>query len=176
MDEPAATRLADAEVEEALQRLDRLLGRIEALPGDDGETARDAVSLLAQVYGEALARAIAVAASTTDAAAALSGDQLVSHLLALHGIHPQPLQARVERSVMEMRQLLHDDTIRLVGVQDGVAHVVVPKGGCGSEELTSTVRDILLGVAPDLEDVQAVSEAPAVFIPLQSLRRRPARY
>lgn len=168
-------RIPDTDVEVSLERLENLLGRIETLPGDDGETARDAVSLLAEVYGEALARVVSVAGTDPDAAAALAADQLIGHLMALHGIHPDPLPSRVEKSVSEIRQLLHDDTVRLVGIDDGVAHVSVPGGGCRSDQLPSTVRDILLGAAPDLAEVATEPEPPVAFIPVQSLRRRPAR-
>src|SRR3954453_17142756 len=53
----APARLADAAVRERLTGLDELLERVEQIPGPAGELALEAVSALAEIYGEALARA-----------------------------------------------------------------------------------------------------------------------
>ena len=58
----SAPRLDDAAVRERLTGLDELLERVEQIPGPAGELALEAVSALAEVYGEALARALALAA------------------------------------------------------------------------------------------------------------------
>lgn len=168
---------SDEEIEEAVVRLDGLLQRIEAMPGDDGNTARDAVSLLAQVYGEALARAVAAVAANPEAARHLAGDQLVGHLMALHGIHPEPVEQRVGQVIADMQGLLHDDaSLQLQEIKGGVATVAVPSSGCGSENLSEAVRDIVLAAAPELEDVRAVPAAAApAFVPLDAIGRPPLR-
>jgi hypothetical protein len=79
-------RIDDAGVEEIVGRLDALLERVESMPGEDGEAARDAVSSLALTYGEALARALAAAGPV--AVERLSRDPLVGHLMVLHGLQP----------------------------------------------------------------------------------------
>ncbi|MGH9107156.1 MAG: NifU family protein [Acidimicrobiales bacterium] len=168
-------RLSDAEAEEVVEQLEALLGRVEAMAGPDGEAARAAVSALAEVYGEALARAVAVAREVPEAVACLSADPLVGHLMALHGLHPGPPEARARQAVSEVQGLLGATaSVSLAGVHDGVAEVRVSPGGCGSARLKAAVRDIVLTAAPELSDVEAVDDppVPAAFIPLQAVRRR----
>lgn len=157
------------ELEAGLERLEDLLGRIEEMPGSAGDQAREAVASLAAVYGEALARVVAACADTPSVVDRLASDPLLDHLLALHGVHPRSVQERVEMAMTEMHARLHDGgSLRLEGIEDGVARVTVPAGGCGTPSLAPAIRDILLGRAPELEDVQA-GPAPA-FIPVGSVR------
>lgn len=86
-------RLADAAVRERLTDLDVALGDLEQSP--DGGPALDAVAVLLEIYGEALARVLDHADPATRAA--LTADELVGHLLELHGIRPPTVPARPER-------------------------------------------------------------------------------
>lgn len=175
MDDGSPGRLADAEVEERLTHLDGLLGGIEEMPGTGGEMARAAVSALAEVYGEALARAVTVASSAPGAVRRLASDQLVGHLMALHGLHPDPPERRVEEAISQIQSRLHGGgSVELAGIEGGVARVEVATTGCGSQDLPSSVRDIVLAAAPDLAGVEAARAAqPApAFIPVEALRRK----
>src|SRR5215813_10555388 len=90
-------RLADPAVEARLARLDELLEGIEAAAGPTPRSAVEAVRVLTEVYGEALARVV----DHADAALAerLADDELLSHLLVLHAIHPEPVERRAARAV-----------------------------------------------------------------------------
>lgn len=163
-------RLTDAEVEERLDELDELLAEVEAIPGRAGEAARDAVSALAAVYGEALARTLAAGADA-GAARRLVDDPLVGHLLALHGLHPDPPEQRAARAVAEIGDQLQGG-VSLDGVDGGVARITLAASGCGSGELAASVRDIVIAAAPELAEVEATSApATSAFIPVQSLHR-----
>lgn len=91
MDDAGPSRLGDAEVEGRLAALDGLLEAIEAMPGVDGEVSRAAVAALAEVYGEGLARAVSLARAAPDGGRGLAGDQLLAHLMALHGLSSDAL-------------------------------------------------------------------------------------
>ncbi|GAA0403361.1 hypothetical protein Acor_33400 [Acrocarpospora corrugata] len=78
-----ADRLDDRTVSVRLEVLEELLTELEAAPV--GETALDAVALLAEVYGEALARVMERAEPYPELRGSLAGDVLLAHLLALHG-------------------------------------------------------------------------------------------
>ena len=54
-------------------------------------------------------------------AEALAGDELVAHLLLLHGLHPVPLEERVRGALDEVRPYLdsHGGDVELLGVEDG---------------------------------------------------------
>ncbi|HUJ66535.1 MAG TPA: hypothetical protein VLX59_13405 [Acidimicrobiales bacterium] len=162
----------DGQVEALLEQLDRMLAQVETMPGPEGRVARDAVAALSQVYGEALARAVELAG--VEEGRAMAGDELVGHLLALHGIHPEPAAARAAQALAQVQATLHGrGSVALADVHDGVARVEISGGGCGSTDLAAAVTEVLLGEAPDLAGVETVPAG--AFVPLDSLRRRPAR-
>ena len=86
----APARLDDRAVRERLAALDEQLAQLETTPGPIGELALAAVSGLAEIYGQALARAL----DLVDPALVerMLGDELIGHLLVLHGIHPSPIE------------------------------------------------------------------------------------
>ncbi|MFE5813737.1 NifU family protein [Streptomyces sp. NPDC056479] len=186
MAEAAAARLADLEVEARLARLDELLAGLESAPGPTTRSATEAVRLLTEVYGEALARVLDHADGQL--AAHLTGDELLGHLLVLHDIHPEPTELRAARAVERLRPAVRErgGDVEWAGVEGDVALVRVTSGGgcasgCGSAggEVTAAIREAVLAVAPELtavESVPAPSERPAApaFVPLTTLTHRGA--
>ncbi|MBV9142716.1 MAG: NifU family protein [Pseudonocardiales bacterium] len=186
MAEPAGSarprlELDDAAVRERLARLDELLAQVETIPGPAGELALAAVSALAEVYGEALGRASAYAAAAPALLEKITGDELLGHLLVLHGIHPDPVDRRVARVLEQLRPALREQgaDVELVGIDQGVATVRLSIKGCSSAagELENAVRQAVLAIAPELSEVRrapAVKRRDAAFIPLDALTPRPA--
>jgi len=176
MAEPAPP-LDDDAVEQLVTRTEELLGRLEELPGPAGELALAAVAALTDLYAEAFGRVVEHARDSPALMRALAGDALVGRLLALHGVHPEPVEQRVARALsglrLELAPLGRDVT--LTGLDDGIAEIEVggSGGGCGGpapEELQEVVRDVVLGLAPELAEVRVRREAaPAAFVPLESL-------
>ena len=173
------TRLDDAAVHQRLARLDELLAQVEAIPGPAGELALDAVSTLAQVYGEALARAVGYTSAEPDLRDALTRDELVGHLLVLHGIHPDPVGRRVADAVAELRPAVQQrgGDVELAGIEHGVATVRLSMKGCGSSSagIEDAIRDAVLATAPELSAVELiqVSGGGAAFVPLEALTPGP---
>ena len=176
----ALPRLRDEEVRARLDRLEDLLALVEKTPGPSGELALSAVTELAQVYGEALARVVdhAASAGATELLSAYTGDELIGHLLVLHGVHPEPVESRVARAVDEVQPAVveHGGRLALRGIEDGVATVELTVGGCGSsgQGLRDAVREAVLCVAPELNDVNIASSRPAAqpaFVPLTTLSK-----
>ncbi|MBE1532186.1 NifU family protein [Actinomadura algeriensis] len=186
-------RLGEGDVAERLTRIEEALAALERTPGRTAESALDTVATLAEVYGEALARVMDRAAHDARLVSALTDDDLVGHLLALHDVHPAPVEERVARALADIREQLgsHGADVELDGIEDGVARVRLPDdtggGGCGScgtanagTGVEDAVRDAVLGVAPELsamEPVRAPSGRPAgaagpgAFVPVESLLR-----
>ena len=75
---------------ERLGALNEQLAQLEATPGPIGELALAAVSGLAEIYGQALARTLDLADPAL--VERMLGDELIGHLLVLHGIHPSPIE------------------------------------------------------------------------------------
>jgi Fe-S cluster biogenesis protein NfuA/nitrite reductase/ring-hydroxylating ferredoxin subunit len=95
-------------------------------------------------------------------------DELVSHLLLLHGLHPLDLKTRVIMALEEVRPYLqsHGGNVELLGVKEGVARLRM-KGSCsGCPSSTVTLRlaieEAIQKTAPDLEGIEAegVAEEP----------------
>ncbi|CUW25993.1 NifU family protein [Streptomyces reticuli] len=173
-----AVRLPDPAVEARLARLDEVLAGLESAPGP----ALEAVRLLTEVYGEALARVLDHAAQPL--LQQLADDELLGHLLVLHGIHPEPPERRAARAVERLRPAVRErgGDLDWAGVEGRVARVRLRTGGgCGSgcgggsADVMEAVRAAVLAVAPELESVEPVAAeraaAPA-FVPLSTLRRR----
>ncbi|MFC9926169.1 NifU family protein [Streptomyces sp. NPDC127190] len=179
-----AVRLPDPAVEARLARLDEVLAGLEAAPGP----ALEAVRLLTEVYGEALARVLDHADGPLTER--LADDELLGHLLVLHDIHPEPPERRAARAVEKLRPAVRErgGDLEWAGVEGQVARVRLSSGGgcgsgCGSgggsSDVAAAVRDAVLAVAPELTEVETVSGAarPAgpAFVPLDSLLVREAR-
>ncbi|MEU3860010.1 NifU family protein [Streptomyces sp. NPDC028722] len=181
-----AARLADPAVEARLARLDEVLAGLEAMPGP----ALEAVALLTEVYGEALARVLDRAEGPLRER--LAEDELLGHLLVLHDIHPEPPERRAARAVEKLRPAVRErgGELEWAGLEGQVARVRLKSGGggcgsgcgsgggSGSSDVTEAVRAAVLAVAPELTSVETVEATPKrvaapAFVPLTSIRRRP---
>ncbi len=123
MAEAAGARLADPDVEARLARLDGLLEGLESAPGPTTRSATEAVAILTEVYGEALARVMDHADGPL--AENLAGDELLGHLLVLHDIHPEPAERRAARAVERLRPAVQErgGDVEWAGVEGQVARV-----------------------------------------------------
>lgn len=145
--------------------IERLLEEVEALPDPAArQTATALATALLDLYGEGLARVVEVVAQRDDdgeLAAALAGDDLVAHLLLLHGLHPEPVQRRVRQALLEVRPYLesHGGDVELLSVEDGVVRLALNGSckGCPSSAATLklAIEDAIRRVAPDVERVEA---------------------
>jgi Fe-S cluster biogenesis protein NfuA len=180
---PAPTS-ADEEAEELLHRLNELLEQLERLPGPAGKLAMDAVAALSELYGTALARVMALVGGEPRLPGTLATDELLRHLLVLHGIHPLPVADRVADALDRLRPHVRLDGGALVleGIDGGVARIVVPAGcpgGCGGPgpaALRDAIVKCVLAAAPELSDVEVRQErggSAPTLIAAESLLRKP---
>ena len=92
---------------------------------------------------------------------ALAADELVSHLLLLHGLHPLDVETRVVRALEEVRPYLqsHGGNVELLGIEGGVARVRMQGScdGCPSSAVTLklAIEEAVQKAAPDLEGIEA---------------------
>jgi Fe-S cluster biogenesis protein NfuA len=154
----------DAAVRERVARVEELLGAIDGNPD-----AVAAVQGLVELYGEALQRVVA--------GASLEDDELLSHLLLVHGLHPVAVETRVAAALDEVRPYLgsHGGDVELLGVADGVARVRL-QGTCnGCPSSTATLRhaieEAIARAAPELDGVEAegVAEPQPQLVQIGSL-------
>lgn len=166
-------RLADPEVRTRVDQVDALLARVQALaPGEARSAAVDLLEALLDLYGEGLAR---IVAADGDLAGRLAEDELVSHLLLLHGLHPADPGTRVREAVERVRAQHSDAGIELVSVDGGTATVRVSSGGCSASAVRDAVRDAIHDAAPELAVEVAAGASEAALIPVGSLFQREDR-
>ncbi len=149
---------------EQVARVESLLGQLEALPDVAArDTATEVMQALLDLYGEGLGRIVDVVAAVDDGtlAAALADDELVAHLLLLHGLHPVPVEERVSGALEGVLPYLesHGGNVQLLGVEDGIVHLRLEGScsGCPSSSMTLklAIEDAIFKAAPDVEEVRA---------------------
>lgn len=161
----------DEGAREAVGRVEALLERVETLPDPAArETATAVAQAMLDLYGEGLTRVVEHVSARDDGelAAAFAGDELLSHLLLLHGLHPVPLEERVRQGLEEVRPYLesHGGNVELIGVEDGIARVAMQGScqGCPSSAMTLklAIEEAIQKAAPDVVEVVAdEAEEPA---------------
>ena len=153
----------DQEARERVGRIEAMLEEIESLP-DPVAQARctEVVGALLDLYGEGLARIV----ERLPEPQALVEDELVAHLLLLHGLHPVPVEARVHGALEEVRPYLqsHGGNVQLVSLQEGVLRLRLEGScsGCPSSAATLSlaVEEAVNKAAPEIERIEAEEEQP----------------
>jgi Fe-S cluster biogenesis protein NfuA len=153
----------DGDARERVARIEVLLEEMEGL-GDPlaRDTATDLVQTLLELYGEGLTRMLACAGDVD----AMARDEVVSHLLLLHGLHPVPVEERVRTALEEVRPYLgtHGGGVELLGVSDGIVHLRLEGtcDGCPSSAVTlkSAIEEAIRKAAPDIDDIEADGAVP----------------
>jgi Fe-S cluster biogenesis protein NfuA len=138
--------MQDTEVRALVERVEGLLEGLDA-------RGVEAVQALVNLYGEALAR-FAAGADPVE-------DELLSHLLLVHDLHPVDVETRVRQALEEVRPYLgsHGGDVELLGVEDGVARLRLAGtcNGCPSSTVTlqNAIEEAIMRAAPDLERIDA---------------------
>ena len=186
--------LNDRALSNRAARLETLLEDLESMPDPAARAqATEIIQDLLVLYGEGLARMLAIITARGDRALAggimegFAGDDLISHLLLLHELHPVEVRTRVAHALDEMRPYLamHGGDVELLGVERGVARVRLLGScqGCPSSTVTlkQAIEDAIWKAAPDLEGIDAEgvaapaparpSAVPTHFVPISTVRK-----
>jgi len=150
----------------ALERVAHVEALLGALEDAGDERALDAVGALVELYGEALARVMATADPVL--AQRLAEDELVSHLLLVHGLHPSGVEERVRDALEEVKPYLgsHGGGVHLLGVTDeGVVRLAL-EGTCNgcpssSRTLELAIEEAIHRAAPEVERIDTEGAVPA---------------
>jgi len=155
--------LDNDEARDRVGRVEALLEEVESLPDPAArEKATDMAGALLDLYGEGLARIVErLAEAGRELPPELLEDEVVSHLLFLHDLHPVDLETRVRGALGEVRPYLesHGGNVELLGVEDGVVRLRLQGScsGCPSSAMTLklAIEDAIHKAAPDVEAVEA---------------------
>jgi hypothetical protein len=151
--------------------IEELVRKVETLP--DGGAAVELVQALMALHADAIARMLEIAGA--NAVAAMAEDELVSSVLALHGLHPHDFETRVRRAIDKLQ--LHFDSrgagIELLDVGSGMVRLRFtgsrPGSGAAAQRL---IEDVLYEAAPEIEElvIEGVEQPrPPGFVPLSDL-------
>ena len=151
------------------------------------ERAEELVRLVADLYGAGLERLLDLVheqGQLTDGVLdALAGDDLVSSLLLVHGLHPYDVATRVEQALDSVRPYLgtHGGDVELLEVTDDVVRLRLLGScdGCPSSAVTLklSVEGAIEAAAPEIttievEEATAAKEAAGPVISAESLFSR----
>jgi Fe-S cluster biogenesis protein NfuA len=176
--------VVDARGQDRIARVEGLLEDLDRVgEGPARDVATELVEALLDLYGEGLARIVERIAERDDGtlAAELGRDELVSHLLLLHGLHPVPLEERVRGALGEVRPYLetHGGGVDLLSVDDdGVVRLQLQGScsGCPSSAVTlkHAVEEAIHKAAPDVADIVSVDAEGPALIQLEVYQACPA--
>jgi Fe-S cluster biogenesis protein NfuA/nitrite reductase/ring-hydroxylating ferredoxin subunit len=165
--------------QELVTTVERLLEEVEQLPDPETrERTTEVVRALLELYGAGLERIVEQLAARDehgDLARALTGDELVSHLLLLHGLHPVALEQRVLDALEEVRPYLesHGGNVELLSLEDGVARLRLEGScsGCPSSTMTLklAIENAIRKAAPEVEEVLAEGAVAPAEPPVSQL-------
>jgi Fe-S cluster biogenesis protein NfuA/nitrite reductase/ring-hydroxylating ferredoxin subunit len=154
-------------------RVETLLGELRTVAEPAVQRkAEEIVRLLMEFYGAGLERIVELFAADERAefwAETFADDPLVSSLLVLHGLHPVPVEVRVQQALDKVRPYLgsHAGGVEFLGVDDeGVVHLKLQGScdGCPSSMVTVklAIERAIEEAAPEVTriDVEGVT-APA---------------
>jgi hypothetical protein len=169
-----ASQEAGSDAAEASERIERLLAEVRATASPlTWQRVDELVTAIVDLYGRGLGRLLdAVDASRHRE---LAEDDLVSSLLALHGLHPEPVELRIRRALDEIAPQL--GRIELEALDGGVARLRALDAPA-ARDAASAVERLVLQAAPELERVaieglrEPVAKGPLVQIDLARSRAR----
>jgi len=153
-----------------VQQIEALVAQIEKSSDPAAQSAaREMVAGLLDLHAAGLGRMIALLSQAGDAGRAVlnacAEDELVGHLLLLHGLHPESLEDRVNRALEEVRPYLHSHggDVELLAVDDGTIrlHLQGSCHGCPSSRATlqTTIERAIYEAAPDVAAIEVAGLA-----------------
>jgi Fe-S cluster biogenesis protein NfuA len=177
-------------LEEQIELITTLVAQIERSSDPAAQSAaREMVQALLDLHTAGFARMLELIGQSGDGRAIFEAcleDDLVGHLLLLHGLHPEDLDTRVRRALDQVRPYLqsHGGDVELLEIVDGTVELRLQGSchGCPSSlaTLQSTIERAIYEAAPDVAGIQvaglAEPAAPPTFVSLETLEHvRPSQ-
>jgi Fe-S cluster biogenesis protein NfuA len=179
--------LTATDIAARMRRLDSLIQQVEGFADPSARAhTRELVQAILDLHAAGLERLCAHLAAAGGTGAALlndlAGDDGVSHLLLLYGLHPADLETRVRQALESVRPYLrsHGGNVELLGIADGEVRLRL-QGSCRScpssaVTMQATVEEAIYQRAPEVTAVavEAATDQPAAaaattFVPLEDL-------
>lgn len=129
------------------------------------DRAEELLRLVTELYGAGLARVVDVVSEAAPAVIhQLVDDELIASLLIVHGLHPDDVRSRIERSLAGVRPFLaqHGGDVQLLDIDADAGAVLLQLlgscDGCPSSAVTlqSAVERAILEAAPEIVIIDVV--------------------
>ena len=161
----------DVQPSDLLDRVQELSEELEQLPDVRARSlAQELVATVIAMYGDGLERIMAVIESSGQARETLldqlAQDGAVASLLLIHDLYPVSLRDRVLEALDTVRPYMesHGGDVELVGLEDGVARLVLQGScnGCAASRATLelAIKQALDEHAPDLAGLEVQGVTP----------------
>jgi hypothetical protein len=157
---------------DASARIERLLAEVRTSVSPlAGKRVDELIGAVVEVYGHALTRLVELVEPARRAE--LASDELLGSLLALHGLHPSSLEARVKTALEGLSAQV--GRLELIALEGGVARLRAPDAPAlpgGREAIERALQE----VAPELErvEVEGLREPsrPGALVQIDLVRSR----
>jgi Fe-S cluster biogenesis protein NfuA len=151
---------------QSIAKIEELVKSIENLPDPEARaSALGLVQALMDFHGEALDRLMEIVASQGEPGYSIfdkfSGDELVSNLLLLYGLHPLRIEERVLQALEKVKPHLdsHGGSVELLEINEGVVRLRL-QGTCkgcpsSADTLKLAIEASIYAAAPDVVSIEA---------------------
>ncbi len=155
----------DKDLQKRMQRIGEIVEQLESTADPNARAiAKELLESLLALHGAALEKILNITHEAGETGDSLirqfGGDQLISGLLLLYGLHPCDMQTRVTAALEKSRGFLdsHSAKAELVSISDDGAVTLrlhLKPGGCGSTAATvkSTLEAAIQDAAPDASSI-----------------------
>jgi len=178
--------LDEKDFQQRMQKIEILTQEIEALPDENARTkAIELMQLVMEFHGTAIERVMEIIAAHSLSEGifeSLAKDELANGLLLLYGLHPLPLETRIEQALDKVRPYLksHGGDAELLSIEEGVVRLrmIGSCNGCPSSSLTlkQSIEQAIYEAAPDIEAIEAIGEEqqkPKSFVQIKGIQTQP---
>lgn len=166
-----------ANVPAMADRVEELLAGFDAVqtPRRARERAEELVRTIVTLYGDGLERVLSIAHDVAgDGSEALferlCDDRFVESLLCLHGLHPIPLEGRIDRALQSVLPYIqsHHGNMTVSRIEGDVVYLRL-EGTCdgcpaSAATLKLAVERAILERVPEIREVRAEEPATAVHV------------
>jgi len=151
----------EKEFRERVQDIGRLVAGLDEISDNKARTsARELVQSVMELHGAGVEKMMEIifaqGATGPEIIEKLGHDRVVGSLLVLHGLHPDPLETRVERAVEQVTAKLRKQEVEvhLISMEAGVVriHAKTSDHACGSTAATARgeIEEAVYEAAPEI--------------------------
>lgn len=161
-------------------KVSELVQRVSALPDPEARTmALDLVQSIMDLHGATISRIVEQLEAAGEPGrswlAKLASDPMICGLLVLYGIHPVPLEQRVEQAVQQLAPQLRKSGMRLqvLAISDGVVRLDLEKEArevrYSPEKIKATIEQAILEAAPEVVEI-VIDGLTSSFVPIEMIQ------